>query len=261
MTAAASDADAQRLSEVRDGLAGIGAARPSLMSPLAAAAHIRALAGLAGLLAQTIEAQVMEACHRIWTVCDEAEAARLVRDETPLTVRLSRRYADCWAAARSNRAVMDLATTRPLAALRLVSDVADAMDAGAVDDAVGREVARIAALPRRRRTEALRDLVLERDAARAGRDPADAARIGELEDQVAALEAERAERDASPIARWADLHRRLGAVVDEVEDLAREAARAPRSKRHDERVLRASDSLWAAAEALARAVRPAEGAA
>lgn len=80
---AASDADAAPLSEVRDGLAGIGASRPSLMGPLAAAAHIRALHGLAGLLAQTIEAQVMESCHRIWTVCAEAEAARIVRDETP----------------------------------------------------------------------------------------------------------------------------------------------------------------------------------
>lgn len=250
--------DAGPLLAAGDSLGALGTVRPSRMRPLAAAAHIRALHGLAGLLAQTIEAQVMEACHRIWHACPEAEAARIVRDETPLTVRQSRRYADCWAAARSNRAVLDLATTRPIEALRLVSDVADAMQAGAVGDEVGREVARIAALPRRRRTEALRDLVLARDAAAAGRDPADAARIGELEDQVAALAAERDERDASPIAAWADVHRRLGALATEAEDLVAEASRLPRSPRHVERALRASDAIVAAADALAAAVRPPE---
>lgn len=234
------------------------AARPSLMSPAQCAEHIASMHALGALFFQAIHAQTLECCWRIWGECDEAEAERLVRERTPLSVPLSRRYAAVWEAARAsgNRALFDAASSRPKEALRLVDDVAEAMDAGEIGEDVGREAARIVALPRRRRAEALRGLIEARDAAAAGRAPADVRRISELEDDVAALRAER--EAASPAARWADLHRRLGAAVDEVEDLAREAVRAPRSQRHDERAMRACDSLWAATDALMEAVRPKE---
>lgn len=240
------------------GAASVLASRPSLMSPAQCAEHIASMHALGALINGAIHAQTLECCWRIWRECDAAEAERLIRERTPLPVPLSRRYADVWEAARGagNRALFDTAASRPTEALRLVEDVAEAMDAGEIGEDVGREAARIVALPRRRRAEALQELIEARDAAAAGRSPADVQRIADLEDDVAAL---RAEREASsPAARWADIHRRLGAVVTEAEDLAREAARAPRSKRHDERAMRACDSLWAATDALLEAVRPKE---
>lgn len=223
--------------------------RPSRMSPADAARHVGALHRLAGLLAQTMEAQIMEACWRIFTgASSEAEALRLVAEHTPLPAERARRYADCWEAARGNRQVMDLAVDRPLEALRLVSEVAEAAGQDAALDDVGREVARIVALPKGRRVEALRGLVAARDAAAAGRDPADVARIAELEDANAALQ----EADPGPIARWKALHERLEGAVREAEAAADDLDRLrPATPRHRDRLLRRCDDLTAAADRIA----------
>lgn len=228
----------------------VAQARPSRMSPLEAANHIASLHTTGTLFLQTLRAQIMECCSRIWSVCDESEAERLIRERTPLSVSLSRRYADCWAAARNNRELLDLAGSRPSEALRLVEDVAEAMEAEEIGDDVGREAARIVSLPRRRRAEALDELIAARDSMRTGRDPADVARIEELEDSVAALEAERAAR--SPSVGWTELHGRMASVLDELDAILDAVRTMPESPRHDDRVLRWCDSATALVDVVAQ---------
>ena len=240
----------ESLGEVHAMLPELGTMRPSMLTPAACADHIAALFAAATMLGEMFQAQTMESCWRIWTAAEPEEAERLVREKTPLTVERSKRYADCWEQARGNRAVMDLAVARPNAALRLVADVADTLSLDAGDDEVGREVARLAALPARRRTEELRGLVAAKGTASR---PEDVARIAELEDANAALEHERAQAAAAqhPAAAWKEFAAKLGEAADAVDDLRRRAERlgaAPESRRS--RLLPVLDHLVGAADAV-----------
>lgn len=227
-------------------------ARPSLMTPPQAADHVAACYRFASVMGQVLEAQVMEACWRVWRApADEAE--RLVRERTPLTPARSRRYAECWEAARANRPVMDLAVARPSEALRLVSDVADALATDGADDENGAELARLAALPRRERARELRALVAARASSQR---PEDALRIRELEDDLADARAEA--EAARPSPSWTALHRLLAQTQDQLHEADAAAARlaAVVTARHRERVLRAVDGVRALADAIAETVDP-----
>lgn len=244
------------LLDVQDGVAALNTLRPSQMDAEGAAMHIGALHRMAALVHQMLEAQVMEACHRIRSVAPE-RLDELVRRHTPLTPAQAHRHADCWAAARGNRAVMDLANDRPNEALRLVADVKDAMDAGAITDDVGREVARVVALPRAQRVLALRGLVEARDAAAAGRSPEDAARIAALEEDVEALEGERAAwmEATTPGRAWREVEDAVRGAADALDDARARMERlgtAPDTRRL--RLLHLLDAIGGAADAASAAL-------
>lgn len=247
---AALEANLARSGAEEDVLRLVSSPRPSRMAPADCAVHIRSLYGLARTLGSAIEAQVMEACWRIETGAPDDFEALIAT--TPLTPARARRYAACWEAARGNRAVLDLATDRPAEAVRLVSEVAEAMDAGDVDDAVGAEVARIVALPRRRRTAALRELVERRDARLHGQRPEDFERIAALERDVEALDAERTKllEERHPAREWREIEEALRGAADVVEDSAarmrRQGGRPPASRR--KRLLSSVDAVVAAAD-------------
>ena len=222
------------------------------MSAEDAAAHIGALYRLATLLSDAVEAQVMEACWRILQLLGDADAEALLRSRTPLTLDRARAMARCWEAARANRGLMDLASSRPSEALRLVSGVAEAMggDGGDETDA---EVARLLALPARRRRTALRELVASREASRSARHPDDVERIAELEDRTAALEAERA-TVAHPALAWAETHRLMSEATELLETLLAGLSGRTAAERHRERLLRGCDSLMAVHDRIVEAL-------
>lgn len=248
---AALEANLQRHA-VAAGVQSLSTSRPSRLSARDCATHIRILHETAQLLSEVLVAQVMECCWRIWESCEPDEAERIVRDETPLTVAKSRAYAAGWAAARNNRAVLDVASRRPNLVLRLVADVADTLDVQAGDDEVGRAVAELVALPARQRTEALRRLVAEsKDARRSG---ADIQRIEDLEHDNAALREAHADR-SNPASIWRDIHGRAGDVADQLESIAEAVSGLGTvPDRHRDRLLRALDTIMGTAEAVSARV-------
>ena len=182
------------------------------MTALDAARRICVLYETARVLAGTIKAQTMEA---LWIIRreypDPDEFADFVRTHTPIAPAEARLMADAWTAARANRAVRELAHTRPNDALAFIDELVKtglAEQLEALDD-TDLKAMRCLTLPPRKRVAAVKELIEVKDAVEAGHHPADREHIKALEVErdaaVTALQdATRIERlDDAPVRRLA----------------------------------------------------------
>ncbi|MXW02200.1 MAG: hypothetical protein F4060_02550 [Holophagales bacterium] len=199
-------------------------ALPAPQAALDAAAEIRTLwaAGQALVrLGQEIEAKVMEG---LWTIRREVGDEGFddfVGRHTPVEAEQARRMVDGWEVARKNRALRELAQSRPTDALHLLGE---AVDAGVdLSDATDQQVADIMVKPPRRRHGAIRALI---ESAETGETPATREKIRALEEErdeaLEQLNFERVTR-GHPSSRATELIRSLEELERRAGDLAMDA--------------------------------------
>lgn len=153
---------------------------PVPVRALEAAQDIRMIKAMLTNIAQFAEARIME---RLWEIHreinDDALFGEFVSIHLDMKPDQALRYVTTWDGARQNRGLRELAQQSPNEALMLVQQLAESglEDISKVDS----EVARVLALPTRKRHAALRDLIDNQQAVVKGRNPADVEKIRALE--------------------------------------------------------------------------------
>ena len=148
--------------------------------------RVRAISRAFRVIAEALEAQLMESLWKIRKEVPERPAfERLIREHTNLKPERAWLMAQTWESARRNRPLRELTLDRPDQALALVSEFVEAglddrMENLTDDD---REVAAIIAKPPRRRIAAIRELIAQGKAAQQGRSQTDDKYITRLEVQ------------------------------------------------------------------------------
>ena len=160
--------------------------------------HVRAISHAFRVIAEALEARLMESLWKIRKEVPERPAFdRLIREHTDLQPERAWLMAQTWETARRNRPLRELTLDRPNEALAFVTQFVEA----GLDDRLenlsddDHEVAKLLALPRRKRNQAIRELIAQGKAAQPGRSQADqehirgleAERDGALEDREKAL--------------------------------------------------------------------------
>lgn len=213
------------MSALAERLAGVPDSPAEGLPALQAAQRIRTWREVLHAMSATAEAQVMASCWAIRRehVDREAFDAFVARHlDGVLRGDQAWALADTWDAARRNRGIRDLASTRPDEAVALVTGYAEAVPDGGFDEDDRELVELLAAPPRKRRTR-LRELRAAAMAARENRDPEDVRRIRELEgerdDALVQARIAGAGGAIDPMELLAEDERRLSARADEFDGL------------------------------------------
>lgn len=218
----------------------------SSMTALQAALQINALHETALKLAQTIQAQLMEAAWVIRReIPDQEQFSDFVKLRTSLNPDDAWRMADAWRIARSNRDLREMAQTKPSGAMRFIQQLVDAgvADEENTDDG---EVARLLSLPARKRTQEIKRLIDDAQGAQTGHHPADREQIRALTEERDAALAALGESGADanvvgmenhPAAVLRDITERLNnirrevtAIAEQFKPLAKQADSAARDR-------------------------------
>ena len=175
--------------------------------------RVNAICDTAIAVAQMMESQMMESFWKIRQELggDRARFQMLVRAHTRIESERAWLMAETWVSARKNRHLRTLASQKPSEALQLVSQfveggIADELEMLSEND---HETAQLLALPPRKRTAKVREMIAAAKAAEQGHNPADLERIRAAE----------AERDAAVEELDKERQLKLGAKTPEREAL------------------------------------------